>query len=480
MTSPIERALAAREPAAVSVSSLTRRIKAVLEEDIGRVRVEGEISNLFRSSAGHWYFTLKDASARISAVLFASAARALHGSGERLEDGLLVRVEADVSVYEKRGQYQLIVRRVLPAGQGLLLARFEALKRRLQAEGLCDASRKKPLPRLPRRIGLVTSRQGAAIRDILNVLTRRFPNLHIVLAPVRVQGEGAAEEIAAGIDLLNERGGLDVLIVGRGGGSLEDLWAFNEEPVARAIARSALPVISAVGHEVDVTLSDLVADLRAPTPSAAAELVVGCKEAFLQQLEAAEKTMRSRLDARRRELEGRLRTARASHVFREPRHALETHTQHLDFLSLRLSRAVRGRVEEARHRLDNASAGLRLRSRGRFETPRVEIGMLARRLRRALGTEAARRRETVGHLARRLESLNPLDVLRRGYSLTTATDGRLLRAIGAAAPGEEIVTRLSDGSLTSKVLSARPESGAAPEPVDESGNVGQTLEPNTK
>jgi exodeoxyribonuclease VII large subunit len=250
------------------VSELTRALKALIESSIGSVWIEGEISNLRRPPSGHLYFTVKDATAQISAVLFKGNQRGLTFIPR---DGLLVRVQGDVTVYEHGGNYQVIVRQMRESGAGALQARFEALKARLQAEGLFDPSRKKPLPLLPRRVGIVTSPTGAVIRDILNVLGRRFPNLHLMLVPVRVQGAGAAEEVAAAIDLLNERGEVDVMIVGRGGGSMEDLWCFNEEVVARAIARSRIPVISAVGHETDFTISDFVADVRAPTPSAAAE-----------------------------------------------------------------------------------------------------------------------------------------------------------------------------------------------------------------
>ncbi|OGV74134.1 MAG: exodeoxyribonuclease VII large subunit, partial [Lentisphaerae bacterium RIFOXYA12_FULL_60_10] len=256
---------------ALTVTELTRRIRAALEQGIGPVVVEGEVSNVRRPSSGHCYFTLKDETAQIAAVLFRGVLETLRIVPK---DGLQVRVRGELTVYEKNGNYQILVRHLEETGRGSLQARFEQLKSRLQQEGLFDAARKRPLPVLPRHIGIVTSPTGAAIRDILQVLSRRFPNLHVLVAPVRVQGDGAAEAIAAAIDRLNQRADLDVLIIGRGGGSLEDLWAFNEEVVARAVFRSRLPVISAVGHEIDFTISDFVADVRAPTPSAAAEIVV--------------------------------------------------------------------------------------------------------------------------------------------------------------------------------------------------------------
>src|SRR5437867_3235119 len=259
----------------LTVSELNALARGLLEEGLGTVWVEGEISNLRRYPSGHTYFTLKDAESQVAAVLFRGNAAALRF---RPGDGLKVLARGRVSLYEPRGAYQVIVEALEPAGLGALQLAFEQLKARLLAEGLFDAARKRPIPLLPRRIGIVTSPSGAAIRDILKVLSRRFASLGVVLAPARVQGAEAAGEIVAGIAALNRLAGLDALIVTRGGGSLEDLWPFNEEAVARAIAASAIPVISAVGHETDVTIADLVADLRAPTPSAAAEVVVGSRE----------------------------------------------------------------------------------------------------------------------------------------------------------------------------------------------------------
>ncbi|NLB54992.1 MAG: exodeoxyribonuclease VII large subunit, partial [Lentisphaerae bacterium] len=250
------------EPKIFRVSEINRLIKAMLEDEIGEAWVEGEISNLRRPASGHLYFTLKDDSAQISAVMFKGSQFTLPF---KPEDGMLVNAYGQITVYERGGQYQLIVRKMIESGQGALQAKFEALKRKLTAEGLFDPERKKKLPLLPTRIGVITSHTGAAVRDIINVLSRRFNNLNILIGSVKVQGEGAAEEIAQMIRLMNQRPDIDVLIVGRGGGSIEDLWAFNEECVARAIADSGIPVISAVGHETDFTICDFVADVRAPT-----------------------------------------------------------------------------------------------------------------------------------------------------------------------------------------------------------------------
>ena len=424
-----------------TVAELTRLVKQTLEDEVGRIWVEGEISNFRKQSSGHCYFTLKDERAQLSAVLFAGAQRS--SRAVQLADGMLVRLLGELSVYEPRGQYQLIVRQVEAGGQGMLMARFEALKRRLQDEGLFDAARKRPLPLLPRHVGVVTSPTGAAIRDILNVITRRFPNLHLVLAPVRVQGAGAAEEVAAAIDRLNalsaraaagESDGplsapLDVLIVGRGGGSLEDLWCFNEECVARALARSEIPVISAVGHEIDFTISDFVADVRAPTPSAAAELVVGRKEDFEETLRTQARTLRQVLRQRLTELRGRLETARASHVFHAPRHAVQRTAQTLDALELRLKQALNGSLLRQRQRLDEQQ----------------------RRLSQATPGALQRRRLQVAALERQLRALSPVAVLERGYSLTRTADGTLVRSVQQVAAGARLRTQVADGVIESVV-----------------------------
>src|SRR6266403_1471667 len=293
----------------LSVTELTHRVKDLLEERFPSVWVEGEISNVRSPSSGHIYFTLKDSGAQLAVVLFRGVAVKV---GFKLKDGLQVIAFGDISVYEKSGQYQLVARRLLPKGLGALQLAFEELKQRLAKEGLFDSARKKPIPALPQRIGLVTSPTGAAIRDFLNIIGRRFPNVHIIIHPVRVQGEGAAQEIADAIDEFNalhasRRLPLDVLIVTRGGGSLEDLWAFNEEVVARALARSNIPTISAVGHEIDFTIADFVADLRAPTPSAAAELVVKSKDEYCALMREYEKRLIKDLRLRLSEARGRLK-----------------------------------------------------------------------------------------------------------------------------------------------------------------------------
>ncbi len=445
-----------------TVAELTRLVKQTLEDEVGRIWVEGEISNFRKQGSGHCYFTLKDERAQLSAVLFAGAGR---GVTVPLADGMQVRLFGELSVYEPRGQYQLIVRQVEAGGQGLLMARFEALKRKLQAEGLFDEARKRPLPLLPRHVGIVTSPTGAAIRDILNIITRRFPNLHVVLAPVRVQGAGAAEEIAAAIDRLNALsaraaagvdGGpltapLDVLIIGRGGGSLEDLWCFNEECVARALARSALPVISAVGHEIDFTISDFVADVRAPTPSAAAELVVGRKEDFEESLRQQARSLRQTMRQRLTELRGRLETVRASHVFRAPRHAVERSAQALDALESRLKQALSGAAARQRRRLEDSRARLLLLRGSRLQAVAGRVESLQQRMQRAVPAELQRRQQQVAALQRQLRAVSPVAVLERGYSLTRTADGKLIKSVQQVSAGERLRTQVADGAFESVV-----------------------------
>lgn len=409
-----------------SVSELTRRIRSTLEHTFGTLWVEGEVSNVRRPASGHCYFTLKDETAQLSAVLFRGDQRRI---AVRPEDGLLVRAHGAISVYERSGDYQIIVRALEEAGKGSLQARFEKLKAKLHDEGLFDEDRKKPLPMLPQHVGVVTSATGAAIRDILNVVSRRFPNLHVRLAPVKVQGEGAAREIADAIDLLNEQGQMEVVIVGRGGGSLEDLWCFNEEVVARAIARSRIPVISAVGHEIDFTISDFVSDLRAPTPSAAAELVVGRKETFEERLADINARLGSLLQNRITETRGRLRAAAASYVFREPGNLARQYAHRLDTFRLRMEREITTALRERQQRMDDLT--LRLRH---------EI-----KLHHQAGLQEVRRIE--GQLA----ALNPLAVLNRGYSVTRREDGRIVRRFSDVQTGDTIITRVAEGQLRSDI-----------------------------
>ena len=432
-------AMAVAPTQVITVTELTRRIKSLLEGQFPTVWVDGEISNLAVAASGHAYFTIKDANAQLAAVMFRGVASKVTF---KLTDGLQVVARGEVSVYERRGQYQLIVSQLLPKGLGALQLAFEQLKQKLAAEGLFDPARKKPLPLLPARIGLVTSPTGAAVRDFLNILARRYPNQRIIIHPVRVQGFGAAEEIAAAIDDFNAQDLVDVIIITRGGGSLEDLWAFNEEIVARAIARSRLPTISAVGHEIDFSIADFVADLRAPTPSAAAELVVKAKAEFQGEF----RQLQQRLDQflRYRLSESRRRLANCA-----LRHPAE------------LVRQLQQQTDDLRHRLTQATAGILARCRSRVAenkllTPRDFIR--GQRLR--LETQAHRlTANTIRHrqsayqqlvaLEGKLGVLSPNSTLARGYSITRLANGKVVRTLHQVPPGTHVRILVTDGEFES-------------------------------
>lgn len=413
-------------PAAVTVSELNRRIKGLIEREFGTLWVEGEVSNYRPAASGHIYFTLKDESSQIPVAFFKGSQR---GFKVALKDGMKVRVFGDVTLYLERGQHQIIAKMVEEAGKGDLQRAFEELKEKLQKEGLFNADRKRPIPFLPRHIGIITSPTGAAIQDMLNILNRRFPNLHIVIAPVRVQGDGAAAEIARALDLLNTREDLDVLLVGRGGGSIEDLWAFNEESVARAIARSRLPVISAVGHEIDFTICDFVADLRAPTPSAAAELVVRPRAELEEQVRTINRRLHQSLERRALQFRNRLIRAAHSYVFREPGHLLRHHRQSIQNIRLRLVSVLRSEYVERQQRVDEAQTGLLLN------------------IRQALREKS----QLLKQLEAQLRALGPRAVLERGYSITRTTDGRVITKATTVKAGQELETLLADGKIISVV-----------------------------
>jgi exodeoxyribonuclease VII large subunit len=420
--------------AVLSVAELTRQIKESLSRGFSAVWVRGEISGFKRADSGHLYFSLKDSEALIDGVMWRTTAARL---AFEPRDGVEVEAFGSVTVYEKRGRYQLVCESLRPAGVGALLLALEELKRRLQAEGLFDAARKVALPRFPRRVGLVTSPVGAAVRDLVHVLRRRWPAIGIVLAPVRVQGKGAAEEIAAAVEAMNRLGGVDVLIVGRGGGSLEDLWAFNEEPVVRAVADSRIPVVSAVGHEVDWTLSDLAADVRAPTPSAAAELVVPERREVARRVEGLAHRARLALDsslaARRRRLEAVL----SRYGFQRPRDYLGLVQQRVDDLAERMGRRVREALDRARARLAGALAGYGLRApRDAWLEPR---------------------RQRLGALADRLRALGPQAVLERGYCLARLPDGSLVRQARTLGVGDLLALQFASGEADARVERVRAE-----------------------
>ncbi len=449
------------EPRVWTVTEIVTSLKTALETDYANVVVQGEISGFKRSGPGHIYFTLKDPNAQLQVAYFAGSQR---GGTAALQDGIAVQAEGKISVYVQRGNMQMIADRVSPIGYGALQAQFEQLKRRLQAEGLFAPERKRPLPRYPTRIGLVTSESGAAIRDMLRILRQRAPYAEITLAPTRVQGEGAAEEIADAIELMNEWGRPEVLIVGRGGGSLEDLWAFNEEPVVRAIVASRIPIVSAVGHEVDVTLADLAADRRAATPTHAAQEVVLDRNDIRLTLAALSKHARERL---RRELERereRLRGVLKHYAFREPHRLVEDAMQRVDLTRERLGRALEGVAVTRSRRLEQLAGLVRAHAPDRtIQRARERVLALAHRAERGAAESAARRRADVETRRRLLESFDYKGVLKRGYALVWSEKGeerdRLVNRAGGLRSGASIQVQFADGAARARVTGVAPATG---------------------
>lgn len=450
-----------REPE--TVSALTRRIKTTLESTFREVWVEGEISNFRLMSSGHAYFILKDANAQISCAFFSMARRM---PPFEVKDGVKVRVAGEISLYEQRGTYQIVIRLMERAGLGDLMAQFEELKKRLNAEGLFAQEHKRPLPMLPRRIGIVTSPTGAAIRDMLNVTHRRFANLHILIAPARVQGAEAVPEIVAAIELLNALPEPpDVIIVGRGGGSIEDLWCFNEEPVARAIYDSRIPIISAVGHEIDFTIADFVADLRAPTPSAAAELVVGRKADFEAMVETAAERLRAAMRHQLERARARLDLAAGSHVFRQPESLIRQHAQRLDLISQRMASLLTAAAVTARRRLDSATPRMARATQAGVNDAKLAVGRLEAALAQAVKARETEAGHRLATLNARLESVNPMAVLSRGYGLVRLASGAIVTRAAQVRPGDVLSTRMQDGEIASVVAGkARRRRSAKSEP----------------
>lgn len=438
----------------LSVSRLTSLIRGVLEDNFEHVWVEGEVSNLAMPASGHLYFTLKDAGAQIRCVMFRASARALKF---RPRDGMGLIVRGRITLYEQRGDYQLLVEYLEPQGMGALQLAFIQLKEKLAKEGLFAEERKRSIPSLPQRIGVVTSATGAAIHDILTVLNRRFANVEILLRPVKVQGEGAAEDIVEAINDLNGYGGIDVMIVGRGGGSLEDLWAFNEEKVARAIARSRIPVISAVGHEVDFTIADFVADLRAPTPSAAAELVVKSKEELASRVEFLRHRLLQRMHRTLAEAGGELESL--GRALRDPTMLLGHLAQRVDDLSARLDRSIAGSIKYRIIAIEALKNNLRLRNPSlAVERTRELVSALNSRSEISLRRHLDRSREVAAVLMARLETLSPLGTLARGYSIALKLPNRsVVRASSQLNPNDSLELRLHKGRALCRVESISDE-----------------------
>ncbi len=425
-----------------TVSELTGKIRDLLAKNFTDILVQGEISNCREAQSGHIYFTLKDDRSQVRCVYFKQQQR---GIKFRPEDGLQVTVRGSISVYEQRGEYQIYVEKIELMGQGALQLAFEQLKKRLEAEGLFDAARKKPLPLLPSRIGIITSPKGAAVRDVVRILTRRFPNVHLTVYPVRVQGEGSAEEIVKALKFFNQKKFVDVLILARGGGSMEDLWSFNEEIVGRAIFASEIPVISGVGHETDFTIADFVADVRASTPSAAAELVVQTRREFDKHIADLRETLAGLIRYRLLEFSRHVHELSARRGFRRP----------LDLLrqQRRLALGLRARLEQSRKRF--TAAHLRIASfdfrvkiaafRLRLEKRTAELGVRIERLLRA-------KRERWQRLTVQLQERGPLKALERGYAIATDAAGNLLRSADQVQIGDSVALQLHRGKLSTEVV----------------------------
>ncbi|GIP58082.1 exodeoxyribonuclease VII large subunit [Paenibacillus sp. FSL W8-0186] len=441
-----------------TIKELNRYIRMKMESDtlLSEVWIRGEISNFTHHSSGHMYFTLKDKDSRIKSIMFAS-------HNQRLpfipREGTRVIARGNVSVYERDGQYQFYATQMQPDGIGSLYLAFEQLKQKLEAEGLFAPQRKRPLPAFPRVIGVVTSPTGAAVRDILTTLERRYPQAKIVLHPVLVQGKGAAPSIVKAIRTMNALGEADVLIVGRGGGSLEELWAFNEEAVARSIYESAIPVISAVGHETDFTIADFVADLRAATPTAAAELAVPHAAELREQLRQRERVLQQGLQHQLRQAQERLRRLAASPALRQPRRSLLQHAERLDMLQARLVRRMRAQAELT------GAAHARLHQRLLRYHPQDTLALTKRRheeasrlLRSAMNGILKEKSQTLAYGIRQLDALSPLKVMARGYSLVYDEKGRrLVKSLKDVEPGDLVRVKLTDGELDCQVWGMRGE-----------------------
>jgi exodeoxyribonuclease VII large subunit len=443
-----------------TISRLNREARMLLERGLGSVWLEGEVSNLSRPSSGHWYFSLKDEAAQVRCAMFRQRNMLVRFP---VRDGALVLARGRVSVYEARGEFQVVIEHLEEAGEGALRRRFEELKQKLAAEGLFDERHKQALPRLPGRIGVITSPTGAALRDILHVLARRFPAAAVLVYPVPVQGDAAPREIAQAIGLAAARRDCDVLIVARGGGSLEDLWAFNDEAVARAMFACPIPIVAGVGHETDFTIADLVADLRAPTPSGAAERVVPDREEWLRAFVAAERRLAQ--SARRRLADlGSLLVVRKQRLARvHPGVRLRQHAQRLDELDARLRRAFRAKLDDARSRTTTASTLLSRASPVlRLEAGRVRLASSTRALARAARSCVAGERSRFELAMRTLDAVSPLATLQRGYAIVADAAGHVLLDPAALAPGDTVDTRLARGRFTATVTTivTAPDGGS--------------------
>jgi exodeoxyribonuclease VII large subunit len=438
-----------KQPSIISVTRLNRLARQVLESEIGQVWVSGELSNFVAATSGHWYFTLKDSKAQIKTAMFKGANRGVKFSPKA---GDKVVIRGSLSLYEARGDYQLIGEHMEPEGLGQLKQAYEALKAKLSAEGLFAMTAKQPLPTNVKRLGVVTSSTGAAIHDILNVLKRRNPSIEVIIYPSLVQGATAAKSIAEQIYIANKRDEVDLLIVGRGGGSLEDLWAFNEEIVAYAISESKLPIVSAVGHEVDVTIADYVADMRAPTPSAAAELVSTDKSQLQRHIQQQQHRLSQVFQQHLKRIEYKLQLieSRLSNV--HPTVQIRQANQHTDNLTMRLSQAINTKLNDVKGRSSNLTLRLQHASpNNAIKEKKQQLQKVSDKLHSIQQRQLSDKRYQLQRIADILNSVSPLSTLSRGYSIAFKND-KVVRSVAQLEKGDVIEARISDGSVLTKVL----------------------------
>lgn len=454
LTDPFQRLGLDRE--VLTVSQLNQRARSLLEDVFPQIWVEGELSNIAKPTSGHVYFTLKDPNAQVRCAMFRQQASR---ASELLRDGLLVRVRGRVSLYEGRGDYQMILDSVEAAGDGALRLAFEALKAALQAEGLFAAERKRALPKYPQRIGVITSPSGAVLHDIVSVFARRAPHVQLTLIPTAVQGREATAQIVHAISLADSAQ-YDAIIVARGGGSLEDLWCFNEEAVARAIAECQTAIVSAIGHETDVSISDFVADVRAPTPSAAAELLAPDRNELLQQLRNTQRQLTLRINTQLQRQRTQLQHLRQR--LRHPRERLQQYSQRLDDLSLRLERAVRAKVQQEQQGCSHLQARLHVQHpREHLAQQQQHLLGLQQRLVRASQLSFKQAQLGLHSVLQTLQVVSPLATLERGYSILSSDDQQqIIRSVQSVQPAQTLKARLADGYLTVRVQAITPKHNA--------------------
>lgn len=441
--------LPSQSPAIFTVSRLNQTVRLLLEHEIGQVWISGEISNFTQPASGHWYFTLKDDTGQVRCAMFRNSNRRVTF---RPQHGQQVLVRANITLYEPRGDYQIIVESMQPAGEGLLQQKYEQLKAKLQTEGLFELQYKKSLPSPAHCVGVLTSKTGAALHDILHVLKRRDPSLPVIIYPTAVQGDDAPGQIVRAIELANKRNECDVLIVGRGGGSLEDLWSFNDERVARAIFASRIPVVSAVGHETDVTIADFIADLRAPTPSAAAEMVSRNQQELLRQIQSVQQRLGMAMDYFLANRTRRLTLLHHRLQQQHPQLRLARQQTALERLQQRMNLAIDSQIKRTNKRQVRLLQRLNQQNpQPRIHRVQSRIQHLEHRLAEHVHSRLSAMRERFGNAVTHLEAVSPLSTLARGYSVTTVTDGKVLKKVKQVKTGDVMTTRLEDGWVKSEV-----------------------------